>query len=520
MRQLSRVLGVVVPISTLVLIGCGGGGGGGNTETTMRPPPQNPPPVQQPDPDPPPAPPTPRPVERLAYPYAPSGVYSITGLPTLAARDARQMPVYQDRNRLMVGVDQGASYFDTFMVGNSIARIEHGLAGALPVAGQRGDVAVRHGRIPDGVGDNVVSAYLAEAIAGTAQRYASAPQLRVIGPASADDIDRTIRAVQLVNAALPDAFKVQVLAPAPGASLRDRVGTDGTSFRGPDEARNNAIDVEFVPAGEYRRPAGSAAATWGWPLGHYAYIQFNMGANSYPRDHEMVTLLVHELAHALGIDRHVSARFASIMEATHAMHQAEQNGVPKPLSVLFPVDREALRALYGRLDVGDSPEDFGPWEARTWRIDGNGPHANFGVALRNGYAEPWAYGLRPTTTLANNRRLSGSATWSGTLLGLTPSTEAVAGDAAIGVSLATMRGTADFTALERWAPRAAPGAAGTGTRWGDGDLRYTISVAGNTFRQTGGDAGTLTGIFTGRSHEGAAGTLERSDLEAAFGASR
>ena len=81
--------------------------------------------------------------------YPPSGNYSIAGLPPLAASDARQMPVYQDANRLMVGVDQGASYFDTFTVGNSIARIEHDLAGALPVVGERDDVEVRHGRIPD-----------------------------------------------------------------------------------------------------------------------------------------------------------------------------------------------------------------------------------------------------------------------------------------------------------------------------------------------------------------------------------
>ena len=73
---------------------------------------------------------------------------------------------------------------------------------------------------------------------------------------------------------------------------------------------------------------------------------------------------------------------------------------------------------------------------------------------------------------------------------------------------------------ESWAARTAPGATGTGTQWLDGDLGYTISVRGNTFRETGGDTGTLTGIFVGRSHEGAAGTLERADLTAAFGASR
>ena len=42
----------------------------------------------------------------------------------------------------------------------------------------------------------------------------------------------------------------------------------------------------------------------------------------------------------------------------------------------------------------------------------------------------------------------------------------------------------------------------------------------NAFRETGGDDGLLTGIFTGANHEGAAGTLERDDLTAAFGAAR
>ncbi len=78
-----------------------------------------------------------------------------------------------------------------------------------------------------------------------------------------------------------------------------------------------------------------------------------------------------------------------------------------------------------------------------------------------------------------------------------------------------MTGRADFTEIvvSRSEHR-------TWSQWLDGDLGYTIAVRGNTFRETGGDAGRLTGIFTGGFHEGAAGTLERSDLTAAFGASR
>ncbi len=58
-----------------------------------------------------------------------------------------------------------------------------------------------------------------------------------------------------------------------------------------------------------------------------------------------------------------------------------------------------------------------------------------------------------------------------------------------------------------------------GTTWGDGALHYSIAVRGNTFHETGGDAGRLAEFFTGTSHEGAVGTLDRADLTAAFGAS-
>ena len=83
-----------------------------------------------------------------------------------------------------------------------------------------------------------------------------------------------------------------------------------------------------------------------------------------------------------------------------------------------------------------------------------------------------------------------------------------------------LAGRANFTGLDHWGPNQAPGDAGTGTSWLDGDLGYSISVRGNTFRETGGDQGRLTGVFVGGNHEGVTGTLERTDLTAAFGASR
>ena len=169
---------------------------------------------------------------------------------------------------------------------------------------------------------------------------------------------------------------------------------------------------------------------------------------------------------------------------------------------------------------GDSPTDFGAWDSESTHLHGNGQHAAFGVAMRNGYSEPYAYGYLPDSDLADNTALTGTANWMGTLFGFTPEAEPVAGDASVSVGLSTLTGQADFNNLESWAVGEAPGDAGTGAIWGDGNLAYSIAVNGNTFRQIGGDDGILTGAFFGELHEGMGGTLEREDLSAAFGGTR
>ncbi len=359
-----------------------------------------------------------------------------------------------------------------------------------------------------------MGAYLSEAVR-TQVPWRTPPTVRVIGHASAEDVARTIRAVQLVNAALPEGAKLEVGAPLPSVSLSANVSVSTYSASGQELA--NTIHVEWIPEAVYsaiRGPTKKYKAAFGVTLGNgKGYIGFNRGANSYPRDNEATILLAHELLHAVADFGHVPAQFASILEGTGDIHHAGQNAQRRPLSLLYPVDREALQAFFGRLQGGSL--DFGPWSSESLHIAARSPHAAFGVALRNGYAEPWAYGHLPARDLADNRALSGNATWKGDLIGLTPNRHSVWGNAAIAVALSTMTGRADFTEIvvSRSQHRA-------WSQWRDGDLGYTIAVRGNTFRETGGDAGRLTGIFTGRSHEGAAGTLERSDLTAAFGASR
>ena len=236
----------------------------------------------------------------------------------------------------------------------------------------------------------------------------------------------------------------------------------------------------------------------------------------------IVGTLVHELLHALGMRAHVepSSFPDSVMNV-----ERERNG---PGHVIYPVDREALQAAYTLLEPGTLPdqlvEDLGAWDDTSFYLRGDiafaGGNAAFGVASRNGLAQPWAFGPTPWTDLADNPILSETVTWSGRLLGFTPAIEAVGGAADLAVELETLDGQLDFTGLEHWGANADPGPVGSGGIWGDGDLQYLLNVHGNTFVQSGGDEGTVTGAFFGATHEAMGGVLERTDLTAGFGGAR
>ena len=208
--------------------------------------------------------------------------------------------------------------------------------------------------------------------------------------------------------------------------------------------------------------------------------------NALP-DRHLHNVIVHELIHALGFQYHTDpARFPG------ATLNPVASGNP-PAHILALVDRDALLAAYGRFEPGTLPEDMsaedlGPWEEETFHLRGGldaaGAAVSFGVGLRNGLAQPWASGPTPGTDLSDNRALSGSATWTGALLGVSrPDAHTIAGDARLAVELKTLVGDLDFTGLERWGTK---GAAGSGTMWGDGDLGYTVRVGGNGFEKTGG----------------------------------
>ncbi len=329
--------------------------------------------------------------------------------------------------------------------------------------------------------------------------------------------------VQAINAALPRAWQlrfgpdpVAVVAPLPADG--EILVTFAPRARWPAEAV--PPDDEGIGLAEPRfaiMPTGDPEVPW--------RIEIVAGRvwmdTSQTEGVERLGVIAHELIHLLGRNHVDPERFPKTLMVAGGSEELSQH-------ILHPLDREALHAVYSRFPPRTPPdgiaEVLGPWPDASIRVRGELEIGDrdiaFGAALRNGLAQPWALGPTPDTDLEDNAALSGSALWTGRLLGLTQHAETVAGAAEMTVDLPTLSGSLNLTGLERWSANTAPGTPGSGATWRDGRLRYGIAVRGNTFVQTGGDAGAVTGAFFGPYHEGMGGVLVREDLSAGFGGKR
>ena len=413
---------------------------------------------------------------------------------------------------------------------------------ALPRTVRHGSVSVHHGELPNAVTRAELLAYLHEdALShvpagaetgsdeqlfpdGLLLRFAADPPLvRVAEGTPPELVDEAVRVVQLLNMALPQDWQI---------GFADEPGTLGTTApvsseiiitfaaleewpegvvppQGPPEGGGIGLAVpllEIYATGDPERP---------WTLqitGGRIWID-----PMRTEGDERLGVIAHELIHVLGRAHPDPTRFPdTIMVAG--------GGDGPTLHILHPLDRAALFAVYSRVEPGATPDaigiDFGPWADTSTHLYGvlglaDGEIA-FGAAFSNGLVQPWATGPGPGSELAENPHLAGTAHWSGRLLGFTPAAEAVAGAAELAVRLDSLDGDLTFSALEHWPAGTAPGALGTGSMWQDGDLGYRIEVRGNTFGQTGGDTGTVTGAFFGPAHEGMGGIIVRDDLSAGF----
>ena len=456
----------IVVIVALVLASCGGGGGDSSVER--------------------------RPVV-------------LPSLPLQTAALARQAPI--------VDLD------GTLHVGAPVAPPRASLAPGRQGRGVSGSA----GYLTDGLGRAELLAYLRHDASEVAQqhypdgylaRFGSTPPIvRVAEGTSPELVNVAVHAVQLINASLPASWQLR-FGGIPGAAGADRI-------------IEGEILIEFAPNADWpdriRTPgsclhgAGCASVDWaGAPPLRTGGGQVWIDPAQLPGIH-LQSATVHELLHVLGRRHTDPERFTSVMASSQL-----------PGHMLFPIDREVLLATYGWIMEGlvqpdDLASTFGPWAATSYHIRGDidaVDGAAFGVAWRNRLSQPWATGPTPWTNLANNRELSGMVSWAGALIGFDHHTGHHVGSAAdLEIDLLTLAGGLDFTDMRSWTAGDQVGVV-PGATWGDGDLAYSVRVRGNTFVQTGGDAGIVTGIFVGARHEGMAGTLRRDDLAAAFGGSR
>ncbi len=423
--------------------------------------------------------------------------------------DAQLAPVVALDNALHVGPDVAPT------------------ASALSGAGTRAGVSFSSGQVTDGVGQSRVVEFLETPI-GTSEdapglaTFNAVPTVHLAEGTSDVHIGYVVRAVQLINVHLPRDKRISIsTAPVPHLTTLQNVPAGKIYVNFAPKSTWNAYEppsVMVVGLTESINLLRTGPDPQTLRKVKARILVDSTGTQQFSEE-QIIFVVAHELVHAIGFSGHVdAAQFsASLMRAV----------VPAQVSdhILGPIDGEGLLAMYGWLEPGDTDaESLGSWSDSSFHLRGgvgltNGSVA-FGVASRNGLARPWATGPTPAVNLADNAVLSGSATWNGALLGMTPTKQTVAGDAALSIDLGSLQGDLDFTGLEHWGVHAAPGASGTGTMWLDGDLGYTVEVRGNTFARIGGDEGVITGAFFGSAHEGMGGVLERSDLTAAFGGKR
>ena len=460
---------------------------------------------------------------------------------------------------------------DTWHVGADVAPE----ADALTPGHERNGVAVSSGEVQDGESAERVIEYLTQLVDGRSRSRTvglatlSAPPIVRLAEGTSDAFAAYVeRTIQLINVALPVEKRIVLsLEPAPplteladvpegqifidfAPSKDDWVLGDRYQYTWTDYDGVRVMAAEIDPTAEYDTAtqqwkftgmrAGriwfdrdvletnlNTVRIWDWD----ADVWQNELWESRPDESDTVRhhysdqyvprMTMSALLRALGFLRRVdSADFPDSFLSDG----------PRPRTRHLPgIDGEALFAAYDRLTPGTLPEDLsaeslGPWDDTSFHLRGDldftGGEAAFGVAFRNGLARPWAAGTAPLSELGNNSALYGTASWNGVLLGVTPMAETVAGQARLTVELRTLDADLAFSGLEHWGVEQAPGAAGTGAKWGDGSLEYSIEIRGNAFHRAGGDDGEIVGAFFGAAHEAMGGVLERSDLAAGFGGVR
>ena len=292
----------------------------------------------------------------------------------------------------------------------------------LSITGARGEVSISSGSVRDGAGRDALVEFLkpfvevgpSKSIAGL-PTYSSPPVVRAARGTSAEHMDYAVRAVQIINAYLPRDKRISFSSnPSP-----PRVGTD--------EVPPGEIFIDFAPHREWNppstRPVGqeprgttrSGSIYYEYPeTGETTYggvehsrIWINSDKIREFSGEAMILLLAHELLHALGFRGHP--------DPVRYHDSVTRSRVPRVFSerILGPVDPDAILAIYTGYEPGDtSVESLGPWSDTSFHLRGDLrvriSSVSFGVASRNGLAQPWASGPTPSVNMVDNEELSGN----------------------------------------------------------------------------------------------------------------
>lgn len=312
--------------------------------------------------------------------------------------------------------------------------------------------------------------------------------------ATQDEDDVIRRAVAIVNRVLPADKRLSMgYADSETTGLaRDIIDLVGRGLWVSNAVDSAVIYAEIVDLGD------DAPLGLGWTDGGFgtAQVQESLMGDRNKQEYAVQTM-VHEILHAMGLMGHPHHTHTSVLSYQHESSRVFDN---VPL-----IDVAVLYDMYG----------WGNWTGRIQTVFDKVDGVQFGVhrvwhtlGYRATYI-PWVEGgfmpVPPDSTL------SGTASWSGALVGVADGTTAVTGVADLAFEFDDSSGSAEFHSIYDW----------NGNRWNQTVPDYDLYVNGTYFDSDDEDGiPDVVGAFYGVDAEVAAGTLQRPEITAAFGATR
>ena len=319
-------------------------------------------------------------------------------------------------------------------------------------------------------------------------RWSQAPTYVAIpnpdkGKSTYDEEDVIRRAVAIVNRSLP-ASKRLAITYTDETFAGTVIGTRVT-YSDEQRVRQGAIHAEIWPY--------VGAPGLGWTNGRkgFAFVRESEMANP----EYAVQTMVHEIMHALGLMGHPHHTHTSVLSYQHQSTVVFDNIPLIDVAVLYDMN------------------GWGYWSGDIKTVMGTADGVQFGVHDLNFGTTliPWVdAGFMP---YPHEEALRGKASWTGTLVGKTAwLAQDVHGVAELGVDFDNnFDGWATFHTIRHW----------DGDMWNRNGWSYDLYVNGYYFDSNDRDGiPDVVGAFYGSGAEVAAGTLQRSEITAAFGAKK